>query len=111
MKRLFGIILITALALSVASCDFLDTLLSVNIFDSPLKLTASDASDMSVSELSDLADSPDFFDAVAGDQALEDAVFDQVDDVLNDAGATVAEKQQAAILWTEVLIYTTPAGE
>jgi hypothetical protein len=107
MKRLAAVAIVALLILSLASCDFLDQLLSVNLFDAPLKLSAADIADKSLDELSQLSGSPDFYDAVWGDAALTAAVLDQADaGVLSGDPATV---QQAAILGADLYIYGSGA--
>ena len=107
MKRLAVAAIVALLTLSLASCDFLDQLLSVNLFDAPLKLSAADMADKSLDELSQLSESPDFYDAVWGDAALMAAVTDQADaGVLSGDPATV---QQAAILGADLYIYGSGA--
>jgi hypothetical protein len=107
MKRLAAVAIVALLTLSLASCDFLDQLLSVNLFDAPLKLSASDIAAKSLDELSQLSESPDFYDAVWGDTALMTAVRDQADaGVLSGDPATV---QQAAILGADLYIYGSGA--
>lgn len=118
MKRYVRIASLFMLATSLVACDFMDQLLTVNVFDSELKLTASDVSNMSTSELTEEARSPDFYDALEADPAVLDAVLDNVNSVLGtdedlDPPPTVSgvEGQEAAILGAHVWIYTSPAGD
>ncbi|MBN1519613.1 MAG: hypothetical protein JW923_05930 [Spirochaetales bacterium] len=111
MNRVLAIVVAVIAALSLASCDFLDSILGVNIFEARYELSADEAANMSVDELSTEADNPGFFEAVAEDPALEDEILAEVDDVIADPGSTDAEVEAAAILGAEVLIYGSPAGE
>ncbi len=107
MKRLAAVAIVALISLSLASCDFLDQLLSVNLFDAPLKLSAADIADKSLDELSQLSESPDFYDAVWGDAALTTAVEAQVAAGL--ASGDPATVQQAAILGADLYIYGSGA--
>lgn len=111
MKKSLRLIVVFLIGIGMAGCDFLDTLLTTNIFDTDLKLTASEVSGMSVAELAELAQSPDFFDLIESDPAVGQAVIDQVMDVLADPASPQGEYQDAAILGAAVVINTSAAGD
>jgi hypothetical protein len=98
------------LALSLASCTFLDDLLSINLFAESMELSASDVQNLSISELLVKSDSNAFFKTVKSDPAVKEAVLDKTLAVITDPGATPQAKQEAGILGANILIYTTPAG-
>ncbi|HAE20846.1 MAG TPA: hypothetical protein DCG47_00770 [Spirochaetaceae bacterium] len=99
--------IVALITLSLASCDFLDQLLSANLFDAPLKLSASDISAKSLDDLSRLSQSPDFYEAVWGDSALMAAVEAKVTTGLGSGDPATA--QQAAILGADLYIYGSGA--
>jgi len=111
MKKSMHLLLVVALALPLAGCDFLDRLLSVNLFDSELTLSVAEVSEMTVEELQEEARSPDFYDLLESDPAIEDEVLDEADDTIADPASTTTEVQDAAILGAHVEIYTSPAGD
>lgn len=107
MKRRLQLAAVAALALSLASCDALDKLLSVNLFYTPLKVSASDIQGMSLAELERLSTSPEFYPAVFNDPAAKSAFEDKVTTGL--ASGNPATVQQSAILGADMLIYGSGA--
>ncbi|HOX91451.1 MAG TPA: hypothetical protein PLC54_00910, partial [Spirochaetales bacterium] len=114
MKHNLQIAIVCIIAISLTGCSFMDSFLGVNIFDTPLELSAEDIQGMSIADLQEAAGTEDFFDALAEDPALVDEVLAVLDPALPADGAPVtgtAEEQDAAIVATEVLIYSSPAGD
>jgi hypothetical protein len=109
MKRYLQLAAAAALALSLASCDALDKLLSVNLFYTPLEVSASDIQGMSLSELERLSKSPEFYPAVFSDPAAKSAFKDKVATGL--ASGNPATVQQSAILGADMLIYGSGADQ
>ena len=109
MKRSLQLAAVAALALSLASCDALDKLLSVNLFYTPLKVSASDIQGMSLAELERMTGSPSFMEALAKDPALVAAVTAKMDAIISDSGSSPAQVQGAAAVAASVLIETTAA--
>ncbi|MFH2113477.1 MAG: hypothetical protein ABIJ86_03080 [Spirochaetota bacterium] len=111
MKRSMTILFALALAISLASCTFLDDLLNVNLFEETFELSTSDVTSSSVDELLVQSESDTFFETVEADPALKTAVLDKTLAVINDTGATPLAVQEAGILGASVIIYTSPAGD
>jgi hypothetical protein len=114
MKRSLVVLLAFALAMSLASCTFLDELLSVNLFEETMDLSVSDVNSSSVGDLLVLSESEAFFEALEDDPAVEAAVLvktSYVIDPANIANYSDLEIQEAGILGANVLIYTSPAGD
>lgn len=101
-------VLAVLLVFALVSCDAM--LGMGNFFSTPLKVDEASLAKTSLSDLADLTASPSFFTALATDQAAKKAVLDNLDTVIA-TSTDPAEKAQAAQLATEVLIYTTPAGD
>ncbi len=108
MKRVIYVALMALIALSFISCDGLDKLLSVNLFDAPLKLSAGQLSSASLSELNALSEDPDFFTELSADPTLQATAIANLEGVI--ASGTPAEVQNASLLAAEITIYTTQAG-
>jgi hypothetical protein len=114
MKRSLFVLFAIALALSLASCTFLDQLLSVNLFEETMELSAADVESSSVGELLVLSESESFFEALEADPDAAAAVLGKtsyVIDPANIANYSDLEIQEAGILGANVLIYTSPAGD
>ena len=111
MKRSMLIILSLILALSLASCTFLDDLLSINLFAESMELGSSDVQSLSISELLVKSDSNAFYTNVKNDPAVKTALLDKTQAVIDDGDATPLQIQEAGILGANVLIYTSPAGD
>jgi hypothetical protein len=110
MKRSLVVLIAFAMALSLASCTFLDQLLSVNLFEETMELSAADVNSSSVGELLVLSESESFFEALEADPAAEAAVLAMTLDVVTTSSDPL-EIQEAGILGANVLIYTSPAGD
>ncbi|MDX9957138.1 MAG: hypothetical protein RBT68_01740 [Spirochaetia bacterium] len=110
MKRSLVVLLAFALAMSLASCTFLDELLSVNLFEETMDLSVADVNSSSVGDLLALSESESFFEAVEDDPALETALLGKADEVIATSSDPLAI-QEAGILAANVLIYTSPAGD
>jgi hypothetical protein len=111
MKRSMSILSTLILALSLASCTFLDDLLSINFFAESMELSASDVQNLSISELLVKSDSNAFFKAVKADTDVKTAILGITAGVIHDEAATPRAVQEAGILGANVLIYTSPAGD
>lgn len=109
MKRHLQIAAVAALALSLASCDALDKLLSVNLFYTPLKISASDIQGMSLAELERMTGSPSFMEALAKDPTLVAAVTAKMKAITDNGDSSPAQVQRAAAVAASVLIETTAA--
>lgn len=106
MKRSISILLALILALNLASCTFLDELLTINLFPEAVELSASDVQSSSIDELLKLSGSPSFYDAVSEHKAN---LLTRIEAILADSTDPV-EIQEAAILAADVILYTSPAG-
>lgn len=109
MKRHLQLAAVAALALSLASCDALDKLLAVNLFYTPLEVSASDIQGMSLAELERMTESPSFMEALAEDPTLVAAVTAKMQDIIDDPASTPAQVQSAAAVAASALIETTAA--
>lgn len=109
MKRYLQLAAVAALALSLASCDALDKLLSVNLFATKFEVNASDIQGMSLAELERMTESPSFMEALAEDPTLVAAVTARMDAIISDSGSSPAQVQAAAAVAASVLIETTAA--
>lgn len=107
MKRYLQLAAVAALALSLASCDALDKLLAVNLFYTPLEVSASDIQGMSLDELARRAESPEFYTLVYGDPDAKAAFEAKITAGLGSSDP--ATKQQSAILGADMLIYGSGA--
>lgn len=107
MKRYLQLAAAAALALSLASCDALDKLLAVNLFQTPLELNATDIQGMSLGELARRAESPEFYSQVYSDPAARAAFDAKITEGLGSSDP--ATKQQSAILGADLLIYGSGA--
>lgn len=111
MKRLtFGIIAVLA-SLTLFSCDaFFETNLfkeaGLGQVDVP---SSEELSTMSVSEIEEYTDSPDFFDELADDSSKKTAVSDNLESQYTDPEADAETVQSAAELYAEVQLKTTDA--
>jgi len=114
MKRSMSILIALALMVSLASCTFLDELLSVNIFEETFELSAADAASASVGDLLAQSESEAFYKTVGSDPAVKTAVLGKTADIINPVNSgdfTTFEIQEAGILGASVIIYTSPAGD
>lgn len=109
MKRHLQLAAVAALALSLASCDALDRLLAVNLFYTPLEVSASDIQGMSLDELTRQAESPEFYIEVYGDPAAKAAFEAKITAGLGSSDP--ATRQQSAILGADMLIYGSGADQ
>lgn len=109
MKRHLQLAAVAALALSLASCDALDKLLAVNLFYTPLEVSASDIQGMSLDELARQAESPEFYTLVYGDPDAKAAFEAKITAGLGSSDP--ATKQQSAILGADMLIYGSGADQ
>lgn len=114
MKRSMSIILALILILSVASCTFLDELLSVNLFAESMELNASDVQTLSIRELLDKSDSNAFYKIVEDDPDIKPALLGRTAAIIDPESPTeysASEIQEAGVLGATVIINTSPAGD
>ncbi len=99
-------VLILAPLLLLGGCDAFFT----NVFEGMYTLEVPSQAELLTLPLSDLerlAEDPQFFDALAGDPAKEQAVLDNLAPQFVDGTADTPEEQKAAALYAEVLLRTS----
>jgi hypothetical protein len=109
MKRSMTILIALALVMSLASCTFLDDLLSVNLFEETREpMTSETVLNSTINELfmdsSELA----FFDGISESVKLE--LTTKIEEFFDTIPTDPQEIQEAAVLGADILIYTTEAG-
>lgn len=110
MKRTIMIVLAIAVALSMTACSALDALLSVNVFAPFAGVSAGAIEKATPDELVEMSGSESFYETLADDPELKDAILDKIDEAIVGEPDTAAE-QELVILAANIELQTTPAGD
>ncbi len=111
MKRTIMIVLAIAVALSMTACSALDALLSVNVFAPFAGVSAGAIEKATPDELVEMSGSESFYETLADDPELKDAILDKIDEAIDGSTVGSAEYEELLVLAANIELQTSPAGD